>query len=611
MNTSATQLETLDLCRRKWLFKYVMKMPEIQKGSTEFGTAFHARAALFLQGKDPFPEGWAKDMSPADASLITVLLNKGVEAGYLEQRPGGEVEARIEMQVEGLNLVGFVDHRTKVRVEDHKTSKNARYLKGPKGLRDSIQMQTYAKERLDAFTARGEPLPPLITLAHNQFVKDAENPIVKRAEAEVTPAEIEAFWNDTIRPLARAQKETAVITNPFDLDDPPPKACRAFGGCPYLSVCAGSEDALTYKRRITSILNRINSNPAKAMTEEPQPQKPSDFLSERLKRAAAVSGQPAINPPTPQVSVVQAPSQIVPSATQGREPPWYNPGCPMCAKKKPGFNLALKKPCRICVSITKVATDAFEWNVADDGSVTWWSRGQKVAEVEAPAPVVDAGSKVSFSADDLYEELKGCKSAEGVMALCAKAEGLLEPEDLEIFMETSAKRIEALTEHPATKKRERKNAAPKPVADALYAPRTRETATGVETGISPSAETVVVDESPTVTAAQVEAIDPKPVITLEVVTGLCLMIGCAPIKSPPGWSSVFTFAEDLLTKLVPGYWKDSNAFDRRATIRNILSGKEVPKLPPYVIQQGRDPDVDNLISALIPHASLVIRGTVQ
>ena len=178
-------------------------------------------------------------------------------------------------------------------------------------------------------------------------------------------------------------------------------------------------------------------------------------------------------------------------------------------------------------------------------------------------------------------------------------------------METSAKRIEALTEHPATKKRERKNAAPKPVADALYAPRTRETATGVETGISPSAETVVVDESPTVTAAQVEAIDPKPVITLEVVTGLCLMIGCAPIKSPPGWSSVFTFAEDLLTKLVPGYWKDSNAFDRRATIRNILSGKEVPKLPPYVIQQGRDPDVDNLISALIPHASLVIRGTVQ
>lgn len=583
MKTSASQLETLDLCARKWWLKYQKRMPEIQKGYQEFGTALHACCERFLLGEEPFPEGWHKDLEPADAALIQVLVNKGIDAGYLEARPGSEVEVEGSLQVEDLELVYFIDHRTPDRIEDHKSSKSVRYLKGPKALLDNIQMNVYGKALLEKARIEGRVPPEIITYAHNQFIKDADAPIVKRAAAETTPAQIESFWEGVIRPLVRKQKETALVENPFDIPEPPPKACRAFGGCPYVTICSGTEDLLTYKRRIDSIIRNKQEKPTMS---EIQPVKPSDFLSSRMGKAPAAAA-PSINPPPPPAAPAVEKPAAPPSDGQA-PPPWFNPECPMCKKKKPGFNLQLKKPCRICLSITKVDPEAFEWAVEDDGRVSWWVKGEKVAEVAAPAEVEDAGSKTAFSADDLYEQLKECKTVEAVGELCEKAEGVLEETDLETFMAAGAKRIEALTEHPVAKKKAAKPKEEKPARP----PADKETRTEV---------------APNVTAEQVASEEMKAAVPEGI--GPMLLVGCAAVKGIP--NQLMVRAEEFLAKHFPDYWKAENVFDARKEVRNRIAQIVKGYDGWVIVQTGRDPDVDNLMSSLIPYAAVVFRGTVQ
>lgn len=588
MKTSASQLETLDLCARKWFFKSKMRLPEIPKGATEFGTIFHECAARFLRGeKDLFPEGWSKNLSPADASEIVVMVNAGIDAGYLERRPGSEVETEFHLTVEGIDLIGFQDHRTKIRVEDHKTSKSVSYLKGPKGLRDSIQMNTYGKERLENIRRLGEPPPPLITLAHNQFVRASEETpvVVKRAEAEVTPAEIEAFWAEKIVPLVRKQIELTKLENPFDIEDPPPKACRAFGGCPYVSICSGSEEPETYRRRITYL---INQKKEPTMTDQVQPRKPSDFLAERMKKAAASAAQPSVNPPAPAAPAVVAKAPQQPSSDQP-PPPWFNPGCPMCANKRPGFNLQLKKPCRICTSITKVSTAGFEWEIDDQGTVTWRAAGAKVAALE-PAASEDAGSKTAYSADDLYQALNAAKSPEAIADLVTTAEAVLSEADQEIFMATVAAKVQELNK-------------PEPEVSSLPPSMQKIVEKMEAAAAAPVASAAPAPAKPPKAAKAKE--EPAPAAEADVFV-LTLLVGCAAIR---GMEMVP--AEEVLSAKYPNYWKAENVFDARKQVR--LDAEAIAKAyaGQVIVQQGRCPDVDNLIASLIPFATTIVRGTVQ
>lgn len=573
MRTSATQIETAALCLRKAKLTYFDKVPQVERHHFTFGATLHACCERFLKDQPLYPPGWDSKITPEESSLIVSLVNAGIEAGYLEKRPGGQTEQWFELPVEeepGVTLVGKIDYESPGRIEDHKHSKNAHYLKSGNALKKSIQMLVYAKKHLRDVQKRGE-LPGIVTLAHNQFVKEP-SPAVKRAEAEVTPQDVETFWQETVLPLIRELKRAQGVKDPFDLDDPPKSSCNAFGGCSYRTICSGQETVEVYTRRI----NYLNK---KEPVVSVAPKDPKQFLAERAAAAASV------NPPAP---VIQAPVVPNPTLGEGRPlPPWCNPNCPACKSKKErrGFN-SDGVPCRICMSTTKVSTEGYEWKTQPDGVVVWFKRGEApVAEV-APPGVEDKGSKVAYSTDDLYDRLKACKTEDEVGELCGEAGEVCEGQDLDLFMAAAEKRMGILASMAIAK---RINEAPP----------------------APPEVPVVVPETPTAPAADAPKRGrPKGSPNKDTI-GLVILHGCTALKGWPGKTVIF--AEDLLRK-VEGYWEDPRVFDRRGKLREDISKPDSEFVKGLadcvVVYTGRDPDVDNLISSLTPFA-FVVQGVAR
>lgn len=573
MKTSATQLETLDLCGRKWWLQRKAKMPEAKKDHFGFGTVLHGCAERSLKGEELFPTNWDIDpdtgvrIDPKDAALIIVLIEKAISMGYLEARHDSRVEEEFELPItDTVTAIGFKDHAAFARVEDHKTSKTVRYFKGAEGLKNSIQMMLYIKDELEKIRKTGQVPPGIFTLVHNQFLRDYEFPEVRRREAEVTPNQIDKYWKDVIVPLAKKQEELNDVKDPFSIPDPPKSACSAFGGCPYMTICSGAEDLLTYKRRIDSI-NKKDARPAMTV----KPVSPSDFLAARGKSAPPAEPAAAINPPAPKVAVVQPPLAVIDAP-----PPWAAPTCPMCSKKKsPGFSAETGKPCRICLSMTKVPIGDIEWSSNGDATIVWWDKGKRVAETETPPPVEDAGEKTVYSLDDLYKQLTKCTDADAVSSLIVEADTVASDDELDLFMKAADKKLVELETPPEAA----------PPAEEPKRPRGR----------------------PRKNPAPVQI---APVQIAPVQIGLVLMVGCTAMKPWPG--KTVLFAEEFLSK-IEGYWANDAVFDRRAKLRNSIETADenffIELRDTIIVQGGRDPDVDNLISSLTPYA-FVIRGTI-
>lgn len=590
MNTSPTQIETYQLCARKWWFLYVLKIKLPKADQFVFGTVLHAACERFLTGKPLWPDGWdfdpesKKRVTPSEGALIQVLVQAGIDAGYLETRPGGEVEQWMSLSWEDMTIRGLQDYRTSTRVEDHKSSKSERYMKSSEGLKTTLQMMIYIKERLEKFRASGKMPPPVFEIAHNQFKKDFEAPLVRRREAEVSPAEIDAFWDGTVVPLLRGMRKDREEKDPFNLPDPPKKSCRAFAGCEFQGVCGGAEHYLTFQKRMTTLMTS-NQQETRPMTTSPK-----DFLAKR-GAGAPPAGTPAINPPAPEKKA--GPSAAASAANEDFvPPPWAAPDCPLCGKGKgpySGFNMTTGKPCRICPTKSKVAVSE-KWEFID-GVPVWYRDGEQVAQGPVPGAGKDSGSKTAYSASDLCSQMRNAKTVEECDAILLIGEEIgMEEVDAEVLGKL-------YNEQCAMLEIQNKKPSPTPavVAPAAEEPKPRRTRQA-----APKREDPPPSEQKTETS-ETEG---------SSTGGLVLMIGCAPLK----WDGEnVLFAEDFLLNAFEGYWQNTAAFERRERLRRAIleEGDRFRSTNAVIIQQGRDPDIDNLMSALIPFASKVIRGTIQ
>lgn len=585
---SPTQIETYRLCARKYRFRFLDNLPQVRKLQHSFGTILHSAAERFLKSEELWPLGWDVDketqerLEPSEAALIQVLITEGINNGILERRPNGRVEQWIRLPVEGTGkkLRGLIDYVTEVRVEDHKSSKSAKYLKSAKALKKDVQMMSYAKWLLEVYREQGRKPPATLTVAHNQFIKDYEAPATKRVEAEVTPAEIDEFWRDEVVETVKAMEITEKVENPFDIPDPPPSACNAYGGCDYCSICGGQETPLQFKKRISTMLDSNDQTQNSPMTT------PQDFLSRRKKTApaaeAAPASPPAINPPAPAPAPAKAaePAAAAPTMTTNEIPPWAHHSCQLCSRSPtPGWNINKGRPCKICLATTRYDMTDIQWDLDGDGSIRWWRKGEQIAEKAAPA-VEDKGTKTLYSADDLYQSIRKAQNEDEILGLIQQAEQVLEENDLEIFRTVAKARLQELAGQVSTDPIEPPPPEAEKPAPVAEKPKKAKAAPKAEAAPAPKAE------------------------------GLVLLIGCAPL-SWPGMTVVF--AETVLNNL-EGYWDNHAAFDRREKLRNAIrtTGDLVKSMAGTVIvQQGRDPDVDNLMSSLLPYASIVVRGTIQ
>ena len=147
--TSATQYDTFELCPRKWFFLKVLRLPEMKKFATTFGTVLHQVAERYFladdYGRDPetgelvdlYPPGWLValgfdgkpegEIKPHEGEVIKDMVARAIEQGYWKREPGREVEKKFRKHILDGKVVicGMVDVWYPGRILDHKTTKNA------------------------------------------------------------------------------------------------------------------------------------------------------------------------------------------------------------------------------------------------------------------------------------------------------------------------------------------------------------------------------------------------------------------------------------------------------------------------------------------------------
>lgn len=238
MQISASQIKTFNLCRKKWYFEKVEKLPrgETSYGAT-FGTVLHGVLERIHRDTEPYPPGWNALLRHGDTEIAKALVGlytpvEGVEG----------IEHRIDMHViDGINLIGYIDLYKKACIIDHKSSKALKWTLDSKELAGDLQMLIYAKWALD----HEHPRPKVVELRHNLFIR---TPPAKFREvvAYATAGAITEKWYQ-VQETALVMKETRDRGSPpeVELGD----HCHAFGGCPYAHVCSGVVSLEEFKER--------------------------------------------------------------------------------------------------------------------------------------------------------------------------------------------------------------------------------------------------------------------------------------------------------------------------------------------------------------------------
>jgi len=292
---SATQYKTFLACRRKWAFERVWRLPQVAKSAAAqiLGTVTHAVLARWLEadetGRDKagksvniYPDGWmtCKDGTVTDeeAEEIKALVQLGIDSGIVLRRPGREIEKKFDLPVvDDVGLTGYIDLMLleDAEVHDHKVSKNSRYCLSEASIQDDPQMLIYAAYAFYQRHLKGLPERPVL-IRHNQFVRQP-SPRVQVAEAHVDLPRVDEFWMELtqmakemldLRSTVLQSSEYASGEWAFVAGAEDTKACNAYGGCPFLSICGGKNSIKDYTKRIKQIIDKSGQQFDQKETEE-------------------------------------------------------------------------------------------------------------------------------------------------------------------------------------------------------------------------------------------------------------------------------------------------------------------------------------------------------
>jgi hypothetical protein len=294
---TATQLETFwreekDSCRRRWWFKYVRRLPTVQRSGGAFGDVLHAVLERYLnadhRGVDPktgfavdlYPKGWDTPvdrysgqfgalLSPVEANLIRSLISEALDRGLLYRPPNRMVEVHFEHALtlpsgRSALLRGDIDMIVPPDlVWDHKSHKSMKYARSKPKMKTSPQMLSYALALYRGQEAAGVKLDG-VHLKHLVFAKEEGR--VRETPGYATAEEILAFESklkeraDEMLDL-KAEKTTDEVWPYVPGPEPKSRACLAYGGCPFAGICSGDgwgETAAEYRARF------VKENPSSA-----------------------------------------------------------------------------------------------------------------------------------------------------------------------------------------------------------------------------------------------------------------------------------------------------------------------------------------------------------
>jgi hypothetical protein len=399
---SASQMKEAELSFRKWYFNKILRLPYKRKGHFGFGSVLAARLERHLLAgpDDRLPDGTVVDLYPesyeihsfgkptgkyerwdaqlekprTEGPLIKELVAEAIEKGYLRRSEDRWVEWELPdvLFVEDVRLMGFGDlaYPADATILDHKSTKNMRYALSKPKMKKDTQLILYAKVMIERFRNEGTPVPPKVTLGHLYFLKDGGVPYGKRVTLKtvtVTPDEIDARFEEIMAHSKEMHRYSKVAPEHWENVPCSGQECaRAYGGCPYLTICGGEETVGQYIQRLDMLdsMRTLATSPTPKPEDQTMAGKPS--LVERMK-AGDFRKPPAAPTPPPVVDEAQG----IPTP-----PPWAKPGCPSCGGS--GWNPE-KGPCNICVGLNKF--DLTTVTITGPGQ---WEGGE--APAPAPAP---------------------------------------------------------------------------------------------------------------------------------------------------------------------------------------------------------------------------------
>lgn len=253
---SASQLEKLTQCERRWAFIYLEGKREPNTDAAQAGTKVHELLEAYVQHRTPI------DDKLTWKSFAIGAIAKDMSQHAPPPDSGAETELKLELEAEGFTYTGRVDLRLPGEVWDWKTTSNLKRAKDVDALADDVQALIYAKW--------------LGTDGYLQWTTGQTKGAVKTVKhrLKVLKTDIDQKFSEIVTPLARRAEELYAGAEPKKNF----KACFLYPpiGCPFLSLCKPTNsEKITFMSEGTGKLS----------------------LMEKMRLAKEAKGQDLINPP--------------------------------------------------------------------------------------------------------------------------------------------------------------------------------------------------------------------------------------------------------------------------------------------------------------------------
>jgi hypothetical protein len=277
---SPSQVETFDLCARKWAYNKIDRIPSPQNAAAALGEAAHKhREDWLIHGTPPPDDKTGKlarvgmeHLPPPGKAMVEIPLVLPVTLDADPTVNGGrpvrvKVNGRIDFFMPN-TPDGFIFGEAGIPlIGDHKTTSGEQWAKTADDLltKDS-QAAIYA-----AYALHVVPTAPAVDLHWSYMVKGS-SPRQHQVKTRISRDQALTRFSAVV---SRAKDMLRVIQTPgivASAVEPTVSACEAFGGCPYREVCP-----ITTHERIGALMAQGSLN---------------DLLSARVS-AAPVLGTPA------------------------------------------------------------------------------------------------------------------------------------------------------------------------------------------------------------------------------------------------------------------------------------------------------------------------------
>jgi len=224
-HVSASQVDLFRRCPRLWFYERVLDKRRPASPAMLGGKEIHTKIETWVQ---------TGELPAADDPHFGLVVGAS-QIIVRHPRLRVELEFKIETYKGGPDWVGFIDlfdpDAVPVKITDHKTISDLRYIKTPEEIRTNVQMISYAKWAIDEFKQDSAAVGHLYYRTRGK-AKVIEGPI-----EVVDRQHVEEQWGDFLGTV-REMVAVSEADNRDPMEVPPnTESCGMYGGCYFRQDC--------------------------------------------------------------------------------------------------------------------------------------------------------------------------------------------------------------------------------------------------------------------------------------------------------------------------------------------------------------------------------------